>query len=211
MSDSWQPDGYSNPQEHTYDRRISYLWIFLTGIIFAIPAYPIFIRGAELYAELVALTTGLHQYPTTFAAAISITGPLLCFLVFYLLVIPIHEHIHYHVYDLFDAEPEHGRYKILLLNNPAVVPTATEIPRRGLVLAAVAPFVVIGFVSGGVMLATDGAVAMVAAFVFVGNSGASGPDLYLTYKFSKTPRGTLFAYFRGESSEGVRTEYAVPE
>lgn len=124
MSNSWQPDGYSTPQQHTYDSRISYLWIFLIGILFAIPAYPIFIRGAERYAELVAVTTGLHQYPTIFAVVISITGPLLCFLVSYAVVIPIHEHIHYQVYNLFDAEPEHDRYKILLLNNPAVVPTA---------------------------------------------------------------------------------------
>jgi hypothetical protein len=211
VSDSWQPEGYSTPQQHTYDSRISYLWIFLIGILSAIPAYPKFIRGAERYAELVAVTTGLHQYPTTFAAVVSITGPLLCFLVFYALVIPIHEHIHYQVYDLFDAEPEHDRYKILLLNNPAVVPTAKGIPRRGLVLAAVAPFVVIGVVSGGVMLAVDGVVAMVAAFVFVGNSGASGHDLYIAYNFSKTPRGTVFAYFRSESAEGVSTEYAVPE
>lgn len=91
---------------------------------------------------------------------------------FYALVIPIHEHIHYQVYDLFDAEPEHDRYKILLLNNPAVVPTAKRIPRQGLVLAAVAPFVVIGVVSGGVMLAVDGVVAMVAAFVFVCSVGS---------------------------------------
>ena len=61
------------------------------------------------------------------------------------------------------------------------------------------------------MLATDSIASMVAAFVFVGNSGSSGHDLYIAYRFSKTPRRTVFAYFRSESSEGVSTEYAVPE
>jgi hypothetical protein len=185
------------------------LGVILTGLFGISTVQPIAV-GAEAYVSLwldFAAEIGLSVLPAL-VAGVAIVGIGFAIL-FYGIVTPIHEAIHYGVASYLNLKPDFGFDEMWRVKNPRVVALSTNIPVWNNMLMLIAPFVAIGLLSIGVLLVADGLVAGVAGVVLWVNSAASAQDLYHYLRLLRMDPKTKFANFERDGE--IKTEYVVPE
>lgn len=206
----WPPEGHTEPKEYERNERSVFaIMLALTGI-FGVTTYQPIATGAETYVVLwvdFAARIGLSALPAIFAGVAIFTGGVLA--LFRGIVTPIHERIHYEVARRLDLNPNYGHEEMWFHKNPRVVALSTGISVRENMAMLIAPFLVIGVLSGGVLLVSNGLVAGVAGIVLWINSAASAQDVYHYLRLVRMDPETKFANF--EIDGEIRTEYAVPE
>lgn len=210
MSEHWPPNDHTEPKEYNRsERAILVLGLILAGLFGLITVQPI-TGGAEAYTTLwldFAAEIGVSVLPAlTLSVAMIIVGFVI---LFYGIVTPIHELIHYGVASYLNLNPDFGFEEMWRVKNPRVVALATSIPVWKNMLMLIAPFVVIGLISAGILLVADGIVAGVAGIILWVNSAASAQDVYHYIRLLQMNPDTKFANF--ERDGNIRTEYVVPE
>lgn len=207
MSEYWPPDGYTKPKEYNRsERTVLILGLILSGLFGISTIQPITV-GAEAYVTLwlnFATGIGLSIFPAL------VTGVAIGFLVlFYGIVTPIHESIHYGVASYLNLNPDFGFDEMWRVKNPRVVALSTNIPVWKNMLMLIAPFVSIGLLSAGILVVADGLIAGVAGVVLWVNSAASAQDLYHYLRLFRMDPKAKFANFERDGE--IRTEYVVPK
>ncbi|TKX53663.1 DUF3267 domain-containing protein [Halorubrum sp. SS7] len=210
MPEYWPPDGHTEPKEYNRsERAVFVLGVILTGLFGISTVQPIAV-GADAYVSLwldFAAEIGLSVLPAL-AAGVAIAGIGFTIL-FYGIVTPIHEAIHYVVASYLNLNPDFGFDEMWRVKNPRVVALSTNIPVWKNMLMLIAPFVAIGLLSIGALLVADGVVAGVAGVVLWVNSAASAQDLYHYLRLLRMDPKTKFANFERDGE--IKTEYVVPE
>lgn len=212
----WPPEGYGEPREWQKNETVIAVIAGVTGIVFFAVVHPwlrVFAAIITDGTQLVTAMLGLSQ--SLIASLVTVTVLLAVFIaimiaLFLEVTTPIHERIHYEINRYYGLNPEYTTQEVLSVDSPGVIPVTTGITLRENNVSALGPFLVIGVVSGGLMLVTDGVVGGVFAFILLANSASSAGDLYNVWRFVRMPAGTLFANFR-EGDDEYRTEYAYPE
>lgn len=211
MGESWPPDGYGDPKE--YDRNEYH--VVAVGSLLAIVFVGLLTQPmASAAREWVAISLSLFQdsatvlgyLPLILFAVIGATVPMIA--LWKVIIVPIHEGLHYLPGLMFDNNPDFGYADGLVGKNPRVVPLTTNITIRENLISITAPFAVIGVVTLSMMLVTSGLLRGIFAFALIANSVASAQDIYHVLRLSRMPAGTRFANF--EESGGITTEYAEP-
>lgn len=212
----WPPEGYGESQEWQKNERVIAIIAGVTGIAFFAVVHPwlrvfadLITGSTQLLTAMLGLSQSLIAWLVTATILLAVFIAIMIGL-FLEVTTPIHERIHYEINRYYGLNPECTTQEVFFVESPGVVPVTTEITLRENTVSALGPFLVIGTVSGGLMLVTDGVVGAVFAFILLANSASSAGDLYNVWRFVWMPAGTLFANFR-EGDDEYRTEYAFPE
>jgi hypothetical protein len=215
MTDEWPPDGFSDPHKWEISESAIIMIAAVVGgsLLFLIrDDFSGFADFTSVILFEVAEMLGFRNSPIlllsggVFLVVVFLT---LLLISFRMMVIPIHERIHYEIYDYFNLNPEYHYTELLFYKNPSVVPLSTCINLYQNTISALGPFVSIGTVSTVILYLSDGVVGSVFAFILVLNSASSAGDLYNVIRFAMMPKGTLFANFK--DGDEVHTEYVFPE
>jgi hypothetical protein len=211
MTEGWPPEGYSTPTEYVSSDRL----IVAIGVALVLPAVLFthtkismgtvyFIRWIEK-----ALTNiGIHSRPLLLLFA-AFLASVCWILVSAIVVITVHESIHYTLAKIFNINPRFEFNWQLNVPNPSVVAYHQGINRRENIAMLIAPFSILSLVCGIGMLVTSGVVSGTFAIMFAVNAVPSCGDLYHVGRIVKMPPGTLFANF--EEEDALRTEVSTPE
>jgi hypothetical protein len=210
MSGDWPPEGYSEPRVyHKNERYILALGVAIAGL-FAVPALFPIQEGIDAYRATwssFAHSLGIPYLTTGVVEAVSLILGMCA--VFRVIIVPVHEAIHYSIGLLLDLNPKYGYEKTLFFKNPMVVALSTEISVWENMVMVIAPFVTIGLLSWGLVQVSGGLVAGVAAVILWMNSAASAQDLYHYIRLLRMNPDAKFANFK--EGDTIRTEYVVPE
>lgn len=210
MSSGWPPDGYSSPKGYeNHDRRI-----LVTGLILTIPAIVVtegpIGKGGETVAKMSIAglqSSGIND--GAYLTALAIGGAFGWILISGVVIVLIHEAIHFAVGELRNAKPQFKWSSTLNIPNPSVVAYRTGLNRWDHILMLSAPFTTLSTVCGIVMWFSSGVIAGTAAVMFAVNAVPSCADIYDTFRISTMPKGTLFANFDDEGT--LRSEFVIPD
>lgn len=211
MAGDWTPDGYMDPKEYDTNKKHVYIIAVLLVGFFGIGVRHPFLIGLSNYYTILgnfAESAGVSD-PVVVKIGTSVTFIIGVLVLFFVLVTPLHEAIHYGVGRLFKLNPEFGYEEAVFFKNPRVVALSTDIPDWMNILMIITPFVVISVLSWGLIQISTGLLAGVAAVILWLNSVSSAQDLYHCSRIFQMEPGTKFANF--ETDGEVYTEYAMPE
>lgn len=210
MPEKWPPNGYTEPQEYSRSDRVILALGAVLAVLFGISTIQPITAGTEVYIkEWLAVALSIGFSPVTAAILGAGLAGVGFVVLFYGVVTPIHESIHYVVALLLNLNPDFGYQGTGFLKNPRVVALSTGIPVWKNMLMLIAPFLIIGLVSVSIVFVSNGLIAGVAGVVLWVNSAASSQDLYHCVRLLRMDPETKFANF--EQDGEIRTEYAVPK
>jgi hypothetical protein len=211
MTEGWPPEGYSTPTEYVSSDR----WIVTIGVALVLPAVlfthtKISMGTVNLigWSQKALKNIGIHGRPLLLLFA-AFLASVCWILVSGIVVITVHECIHYTFATIFNKNPRFEFNWQLNMPNPSVVAYHQGITRGEHVAMLIAPFSILSLVCGIGMVVTSGVVSGTFAIMFAVNAVPSCGDLYHVGRIVNMPPGTLFANF--EEEDNLRTEVSTPE
>lgn len=212
MTDRWPPEGYATPTEYVASDK----WIVAIGFALILPVIGIThadISEGTLYfigwSEWALASVDILSRPLLLSF-VAFSASLCWILASAIIVITLHESIHYAVAALFNLNPRFEFNLQLYMPNPSVVAYQQGISRGENVAMLLAPFSIISIVCVFGIAVASGVVSGTFAFIFAVNAVPSCADLYHVGRIVQMPHGTLFANFEGEG-DALRTEVSTPE
>lgn len=211
MTERWPPEGYSTPTEYVSSDR----WIVAIGVALVLPVIlfthtKISMGAVNLigWSEKALTNIGIHSRPLLLLFA-AFLASVCWILVSAIVIITLHESIHYTFATIFNNNPRFEFNWRLNVPNPSVVAYHQGINRRENVAMLIAPFSILSLLCGIGMTVTSGVVSGTFAIMFAVNAVPSCGDLYHAGRIVKMPPGTLSANF--EEQDTLRTEISTPE
>lgn len=212
MAENWPPKGYLQPMEYEVNKYHIYGLAVILSVIFGVATIIPILEGVDSYLNIwksVTDTIGLAESSIIYAIGGVFVACISLYLIWKLVLLPIHEGLHYFVGLSLGLNPDFGYEEGILIDNPRVVALTTGISVWENLAMIIAPFVVIGVLSLLILNIMSGIIAGLAAFILLANSAASCQDMYHYLRLIRMDPGTEFANFEDDGT--ILTEYAIPK